>query len=140
MIELLQQLSEAGPDVCRKITIGFSPVRYRISDYEFWLNSDELYAAFGCKWPITGSPALAWLRDALEAAIAARGWSLRIESMAGVSYAKVEIPARQDYFSAHAVDVPTALLTAFIAALRQAHTQSTGAGDATLRAAGEGER
>lgn len=70
--QLLQQLSEAAPGVCR-----LNGHYYRIGDYRFSFShtNGELLAWVDLSKSITGDPAHAWLRDALEREIARRGWS-----------------------------------------------------------------
>jgi hypothetical protein len=72
LIEMLQQLSELDPATCRLSDMD----EYIISGYRFWLelNGEFRAGAPGKHCIFTGRPALAWLRDAVEAAIEARGW------------------------------------------------------------------
>lgn len=136
--ELLQQLSEAAPGVCRRVPQGKSPAVYVIGDYEFQVEAGELWAsleAIAC----TGDPAHAWLRDALEREIARRGWDCTQEYLArrgcgvrvgrgidwiedGAEWLKITPVSEYKQNAAHA------LLTAFIAAIRAATSPAGDAG------------
>jgi hypothetical protein len=72
LIEMLQQLSELDPATCQRHP---DVAVYTIGGYSFWLADDGLFSASipDCRYVFTARPALAWLRDAVEAACEARG-------------------------------------------------------------------
>lgn len=77
MLDKLQELATIAPDVCAAKDYPDKGMVYVIGDYGFWFGtSGELMADTDNQRWVTarGRPALAWLRDALEAAIEARGW------------------------------------------------------------------
>ena len=109
LTELLQKLSEIEPEVCRRVKFD----RYKIGEYEFgFYPSGTLYAMLDNDI-VTGPPALAWLRDAVERAIITRfgvifsEWSQVRDYRATVANAT----AASSDSAAHA------LLAAFVAAV-----------------------
>lgn len=109
--ELLRQLSEIEPEVCRR-----AGNCYLIGDYEFQVEAGELWAsleAIAC----TGDPARAWLQGALQAEIARRGWSLRTLTLTdGGNSVIIANRFESEWFPL----MVEALLTAFIAACEAA--------------------
>lgn len=115
MIDKLTQLAERAPDICRPYGDAFDigPYRFR------FLNDGTLEATTG-RATEEGRPAEAWLRDALEQAIEARGryWSTDNTALgndATIYFDEISINARCE-----AVSKPTpaaALLDALLAAV-----------------------
>lgn len=114
MLDKLQELSEIAPDVCRarkSDNIDY----FFIGEYEFWFSDDgNLLAAYE-HIATGGRPALAWLRDALEAAIEARGWYFETHYRPQTKTYRVEVANRvsREYTPA------AALLAALCAALKK---------------------
>jgi hypothetical protein len=116
LIELLQQLSELDPATCRTQDYSEGPV-YSIGDYAFWLNSFNEFEASYKATVIRGRPALAWLRDAVEAACEARGWPWTL----GEDYSQHFAIIFTEYGKyEHEADVSAAeaLLAAFVEAVK----------------------
>lgn len=70
IIEQLAKLAEIAPDDCRFYPSDNSFV---IGQYRFWWQGEQFWGQTAGKG-FGGQPALAWLRDALEQTIEARGW------------------------------------------------------------------
>jgi hypothetical protein len=113
LINLLQQLSELDPATCRRHP---DVAVYTIDGYSFWLADDGLFSASipDCRYVFTGRPALAWLRDAVEAAIEARGWYWELRYWPPRKKHRAEIANLTQW-----ADTPAeALLAAFVEAVR----------------------
>lgn len=116
MIERLQELAAIAPDVCRYYPSDNS---YVIGAYRFWQNDFGLVGqTMGQR--IAGRPALAWLRDALEAVIEGRGWETFSHQERGQHYTRVVIDERPKRFvSDWQTTAAEALLVALCAALKE---------------------
>jgi hypothetical protein len=118
LIEMLQQLSELDPATCRTQDYSEGPV-YSIGDYAFWLNSFNEFEASYKATVIRGRPALAWLRDAVEAAIEARGWYWLINKLMLDTGYRAAVRDFEDVSeSADDATAADALLAAFVEAVK----------------------
>lgn len=120
LIRLLDQLAKIAPEVCRKS--GLPPDDYyKIGEYIFFLSYDGDFVATSRDHKrerpnFTGRPALAWLWDAIEQAIEARGWPYTM----GWDYDEYDLDLFTDNAKYNAISKSNpaeALLTAFVAAL-----------------------
>jgi hypothetical protein len=118
IINLLQQLSELDPATCRRHP---DVAVYTIDGYSFWLADDGLFSASipDCRYVFTGRPALAWLRDAVEAAIEARGWYWEMDSFKTNKGVRYQSRIAKAYRKYQVASTPAeALLAAFVEATR----------------------
>jgi len=77
-INLLDRLAKAEPEIC----IGCGDEEYRLGDYMFWVDPPDVFTASHVNHLssfIKDVPALAWLRDACETVIGAKGWDYSVE-------------------------------------------------------------
>lgn len=110
LIDQLNWLTEIAPEVCQKAKFG----RYAIGEYHFGERNNRFFAVRGSNLTY-GRPALAWLRDALEGVIEARGWLYTIGYDDGYD---VDIFTERDKYNAVSENSMTgALLAALLAAL-----------------------
>lgn len=109
--QLLQQLSEIAPEVCR-LNLGV----YDLGNYKFWIDDDRLQAIYSNIY-VSGPPALAWLRDAIEQAIEARGWHYETSFWVYDGRPGYRVYIQSTKTRAVENTRATALLAAFVAAL-----------------------
>jgi hypothetical protein len=117
LIKMLQQLSELDPATCRPMEGN----GYEIGIYRFFLDTNgELHGyAFGSMHnSCTGRPALAWLRDAVEAACEARGWNVDAKTYQQQNHVRISNHSGLEAFSNWHKDSADALLAAFVEAVR----------------------
>lgn len=109
---LLAELATIAPEVCQVDGYG----RYKIGAYRFGYSDLGFYAS--CGYYATGRPAIAWLLDALQGVIEAKGWDY-IQTKILAVYS-VELHDKDDNKMSHTVGLSRAeaLLTALIAALK----------------------
>lgn len=117
LTELLQKLSEIEPAVCKSRDFTSLSTVYLIGDYEFWddTHGENTISASYKNTIVTGSPALAWLRDAVERECERRGWKLSIDQQ-NDWHIKISRGRQHQPIYGSRATLTTALLLAFVAA------------------------
>lgn len=115
MIDKLRELAERAPDICDPYGDAYDIGPYRFS----FLSDGTLRASTGAAME-EGRPALAWLRDALETAIVARGWFWEMKEYNGEIRARIFAHSGLEAVSERQDTPADALLSALLEAVRGA--------------------
>lgn len=122
LTDQLNRLSEIAPEVCQPDYLW--GVRcFTVGEYSFWVNGEGPVASYD-GMVVRGRPALAWLRDAIEGEIEARGWYLEIskwndDNFITKSAARIiELPTAR-MWKEEGEQYTETLLAAFVAAMEE---------------------